>query len=308
MSSSLTIQAPAKLNLALAVGPASRADGLEALHPIASWMVTVNLYDELGLRRLDRGSISRYAILWHADAKRRSDINWSITKDLAVRAHLALERHVGEALPIQLKLEKRIPVGSGLGGGSSDAAAMLRGLNALFSLGLSAQELASIGSTLGSDIPYLVHGGSALVEGFGERIALHSSLPPIHAVIAFPAVACATARVYRLYDEMRDEVAAGSTGRFETVAALARSGTPRPHAPFNDLAPAAMRCAPELHVHLTEISSLAERPAHITGSGSAIFVLCDEPIHAEALASAIEQRLTLPAVAVRSCEVNRGSD
>ena len=75
MPAALTIQAPAKLNLALSVGPPNE----QRMHPIASWMVTVNFHDDLHLTRLIRGSLSRYAILWHKDAKRRSEINWSIT-------------------------------------------------------------------------------------------------------------------------------------------------------------------------------------------------------------------------------------
>src|SRR5688572_4767303 len=105
MSQSIAIQAPAKLNLSLSVD----APNSQGMHPICSWMVTVNLYDQMLISRLETGRLSRYAILWHADAKRRSEINWSITKDLAVRAHHALQRHVGADLPIQMKLEKRIP-------------------------------------------------------------------------------------------------------------------------------------------------------------------------------------------------------
>src|SRR4029079_18091135 len=104
--------APAKLNLALSVGPPDPATG--GGDPIASWMATVDFFDDLTLTRLDEGSLSRYAILWHKDAKRRSEINWSIAKDLAVRAHLALERRTAKRLPVQMKLEKRIPVGGGL--------------------------------------------------------------------------------------------------------------------------------------------------------------------------------------------------
>ena len=108
--------APAKLNLALSVG----APNAQRMHPIASWMVTVSLHDELFLEELQADSLSLYAIIWHKDARRKSEIDWSITKDLAVRAHLAVEAHVGRKLPIKMRLEKRIPVGGGLGGGSSN--------------------------------------------------------------------------------------------------------------------------------------------------------------------------------------------
>src|SRR5688572_22867950 len=98
MPRAVKVLAPAKLNLALSVGPPAPPDdtsGRAGMHPICSWMVTVDLYDELLLTQLEHGRLSRYAILWHEEAKRRSDINWSITKDLAVRAHLALEQQVG---------------------------------------------------------------------------------------------------------------------------------------------------------------------------------------------------------------------
>jgi len=294
MRSNLTIQAPAKLNLALSVGPPNAA----GMHPIASWMVTVNYHDDLHLTRLSPGTLSRYAILWHKDAKRRSEINWSITKDLAVRAHLALEQHINRNLPVQLKLEKRIPVGGGLGGGSSDAAAMLLAVNDLFELELSLDELASIGATLGSDVPFLVHGGSAVVEGLGDRLTHHPRTSPIHAVLAFPDAACPTGRVYNLFDELSK----GSAKlREDAVNRLATSnGSLRPDAPFNDLARAALRAAPTLENSLAEISRLAERPAHITGSGSSLFVVTDDATHAVALAQAIEQQIHLPAVAVQS--------
>ncbi len=303
MPRTVTTHAPAKLNLALSVGPPIAEHG--GRHPIASWMVTVDLVDELTLTRLEPGVLSRFAILWHKDAKRRSEINWSLTKDLAVRAHQALERHIGRVwgLPVQMKLEKRIPVGGGLGGGSANAAAMLLALNELFELGLSREELAAVGSTLGSDVPFLVHGGSAIVEGVGDRIERH---PPhesieLHAVIAFPEAACATPRVYSLFDERCDSDSQPAMLRADEVRKLAAQ-RPRPshESLFNDLAEAAMLAAPRLRDDLEALSKLAERKAHVTGSGSSLFVLCDDPMHAAALADACERELSLPAVAARS--------
>ncbi len=291
MGPSVLALAPAKVNLALSVGP----PGVDRMHPIASWMVTVDLHDELLLTRLPEESLSRYAILWHEGARRRSDIDWSITKDLAVRAHLALQEHVGRPLPLQLKMQKRIPVGGGLGGGSSDAAAMLHGVNALYALGLDDDELASIASGLGSDVAFLVHGGSAIVEGLGERVERHDEVPDLHAVLAFPSVACPTGAVYGAFDRE------AQTARVDAarVRSLARS-RPAPHDCFNDLAGPACAIAPSLRDDIEELSALAERPAHVSGSGSTIFVLCDDPLHAAALAEASIRRLDLPAVAVRS--------
>lgn len=285
--------APAKLNLALSVGP----PGVDRMHPIASWMVTVDLHDDLLITRLPEESLSRYAILWHADAKRRTDIDWSITKDLAVRAHCALQEAVGRPLPIQLKMEKRIPVGGGLGGGSSDAAAMLHGVNELFGLGLSVDELAAIASGLGSDVAFLVHGGSAIVEGLGERVERHAAPPDLHVVLAFPSVPCPTGAVYGAFDR-----AAGDRHARVDPARVRSLVAPRiaPGACFNDLAAPAMAVAPSLRDDLDELSTLAERPAHVSGSGSTLFVVCDDPLHAAALAEASTHRLGLPAVAAKA--------
>lgn len=294
MPEKLIVQSPAKLNLALAVGQ-RREDGM---HPICSWMVSINLADEMTLTQLEADRFSRYAILWHDEARRRSDIDWPITKDLAVRAHLALEKRIGRRLPVQMKLEKRIPVGGGLGGGSSNAAAMLRGANALFELGLSDAELVEIAATLGSDVPFMLVGGSAIVQGVGEQIAMHERSPMLHAVLVFPECGCPTGAVYGAFDEL----ASASTDEAR-VHALVDGEQPlanRSEALFNDLTPAAMHVAPPLREHMREVAAIAERPALLTGSGSTLFVLCDDTMHAEALSAAIEDRLGLAAVAVSS--------
>lgn len=292
----VTVFAPAKLNLALAVGP-READGM---HPICSWMVTLDLADELLVTRLPMDRFSRYALLWHEDAPRRTEIDWSISRDLAVRAHLALEEYLGRKLPIQLKLSKRIPVGGGLGGGSANAAAMLHALNALFALGLPEEELAAVGATLGSDVPFLVHGGSAIVEGRGERVTRHAGTPALDMVVVFPDRQCATGAVYGHYDER--PAARLETDAVRTLAAsvLERGGGMRPDAPFNDLARAAVRASPGFDAEIARVSEVAERPAHVCGSGSSIFVLCDDAMHAEFLARAIEDRHGLRALPART--------
>lgn len=286
------------------------------MHPICSWMATIDLADDLSLMRLEEDRFSRYAILWHKHARRRSEIDWPITRDLAVRAHLALENRVRRRLPVQMRLEKRIPVGGGMGGGSSNAAAMLLGVNRLYELGLDADDLSRVGATLGSDVPFFVQalaavdeaaqnpsteipGRHAIVEGLGDRIEPLPARPPLHAVVIFPQFPCPTGAVYRAFDELLNS--APHSLRTEAVRLLA--GAPDrldPAGPFNDLAPAAMKVAPGLSALSRMIASLAERPAHVTGSGSTLFVLCDDPLHAECLAAAIEQRFELPALPVRT--------
>lgn len=303
MPESVSHQAPAKLNLTLAVG----SPGAHGLHPICSWMVTVDLCDDLNLVKLSPGSLSRYAITWHRDAKRRSDINWSITKDLAVRAHLAVQEKVNRDLPIQLRLEKRIPVGGGLGGGSSDAAALLRAINELYELELSASDLIELARPLGSDVPFLVHGGSAIVQGLGEEVERHPSMPDLHAVLAFPDFACSTAQVYSLFDELNSE--GRHAFRCKAIIELAGDGsmTPPYDSLFNDLAPSALKASPQLELVIDRLSDFAERPAHVSGSGSSLFVICDDSLHAEALANAAQEKLLLPTVAVQTCVLSPGS-
>lgn len=291
MSSAVRILAPAKVNLALAVGP----PGPGGMHPISSWMLAVDLCDELLITRLPDDRLSRYAILWHNDAPRRSDIDWSITRDLAVQAHLALEAHVGRRLPLQLRMDKRIPVGGGLGGGSADAAAMLRAVDALFELGLPDADLETIAAALGSDVPFLLYGGSAIVGGLGEQIERHAAAPDAHLVLAFPEAACPTGPVYSAFDEQTP-----GPLRDDAIRRLAGDGSaaPDPAALFNDLAPAASRLAPELRSLSDALSALAERPAHLTGSGSTLFVVADDALHAEFLARAVKDQLAVPAAAV----------
>ena len=286
----IAVEPPAKLNLALAVG---RPDG-RGMHPICSWMVTISLCDLMVITRLPRDRLSRYAIGWHADAPRPGEIDWPTASDLAVRAHLALERHVKRSLPVQLKLDKRIPVGGGLGGGSSDAAATLRVVNELFELGLADDALRGIAAELGSDVPFFIGGGSAIVHGFGERVDTHGEPHPLHAVVVFPDAACPTGEVYRAFDGQDGE----ATLRADLVHALATRPV-RPDGIFNDLAAAAIDVVPALAEPLRRLASLAERPAHVAGSGSSLFVLCDDDQHAERLAPLVRDRLDLPAVAVR---------
>lgn len=289
----LHLLAPAKLNLALAVGAAA-ADGL---HPITSWMVTIGLCDELELRRLPPGSLSRFAIEWHPEARRRSAIDWPITADLAVRAHQSLERTLQRSLPVQMRLRKRIPVGGGLGGGSSDAAAMLRGLERLFRLGLDAASRRAVAASLGSDVPFLLEGGSGLVEGVGERVESLGPPPALHAMLLLPEEACPTGAVYRRFDTLPPRAF-----ERERVRELARhahaAGELEAAGPFNDLAEPAYLEHPALRHVADCCARLLDRPVHVSGSGSTLFALAGDAGEARAMAVEVEDRLGLPTVPV----------
>jgi len=296
MGDSVSRRAPAKVNLALAVGPADPSTG-ETRHPICSWMVRISLYDDLTLTRLPAGSLSRYALTWAQDALHQPDIDWPIRQDLAVRAHLALREAVGRDLPVQMKIEKRIPLGAGLGGGSSDAAAMLLACNELHDLRLPIEQMHELAGGLGSDVPFFLRHRSAVVEGFGETIAASGTPPELHLVLCLPEYGCATGEVYRRFDAYapsRDEFAGAVAG----VRRLAGCDRVHSEAPFNDLARAAFEIQPPLKALAASLAQLSERAVHVTGSGSTLFVVCDSVLEAQALAQAVSPALGCPALAV----------
>ncbi|MBL8990350.1 MAG: hypothetical protein JNJ48_02085 [Phycisphaerae bacterium] len=273
----LHTRAHAKINLALSVGPASPPQGY---HPIASWFCCIDLCDELSLRRLPEGAPSVHAIGWAADAPRPSPIDWPAERDLAVRAHRALEAHAGRPLPLELKLDKRIPVGGGLGGGSSDGAAMLGAVDRLFDLRLGVPTLARLGASLGSDVPFFLDDGGglgaparpALVEGFGERLErLSPPAPGGWAVLVIPPFGCPTGPVYRAYDAAPTRLDAQ---RIRDLIGRSR-GAPvdRSAELFNDLAEPAARVEPRLAELQRRLRLGLDLPVHVTGSGSTLFAL-----------------------------------
>lgn len=262
----LELLAPAKLNLALAVGPARESDGM---HPIASWMAPIGLCDTVTMQRLDDGEQSRFEIVNDPAALRPSPIDWGVESDLAVRAVRAIEAEAGKPLPIAMRVEKRIPVGAGLGGGSSDAAAALRGVRDLFELSTADERLAELALGLGSDVPFFLVDGPAMVTGFGETIERTPQVTGAEFVTLFaPPFACATGAVYGAFDRLPQGVF-----RAATVESMARSGQFRDADCFNDLAAAAEAIEPSLAEFRARISAAASVPAHVTGSGSAVFTI-----------------------------------
>ncbi len=266
-----TRRAYAKVNLALAVGPPIPAGLPNAgFHPIASWMHAINLFDEVGARPLGSGEPSRFRVEWAGDAPRRTPIDWPIEKDLAFRAHAALERGAGRSLPVEIVVKKRIPVGGGLGGGSSDAAAALMLLDEVFELGLGAARLAEIGLGVGSDVPFFVDTPPpprpAFAGGLGERIERVARIEG-DLVLLVPPYGCATGAVYRSFD------ASPAALRENEVRRMAGTGRLDGGALFNDLLPAAERVEPRLADVRRRAERVAGAPVHTSGSGSTLFVL-----------------------------------
>lgn len=286
------VRCPAKVNLALSVG-APREDGY---HPIASWMVAIDLCDELGLEVQPAGSTSTYTIAWAPDALRPSSIDWALDKDLAVRAHRLVERHVGRPLPIAMQMAKRIPVGAGLAGGSSDGAGMLRGLNEVFALGLSTQTLIDLAMQLGSDLAFFFGGGSAIVTGRGDHVEPAALRQTIHLVVMMPQFGCPTGGVYKAFDALRP----GAVVDEAAVRELALGERLADDAPFNDLAAPAEEVQPPLATLRSRCAELTGRPVHITGSGAGMFIVARDGGDAEQLAAQMAGLPELAALPTRT--------
>jgi 4-diphosphocytidyl-2-C-methyl-D-erythritol kinase len=180
----LLVKAPAKINLSLDVLH-KREDGY---HEVEMIMTTIDLADRLELTLLEQNEIK---IISH---------NRFVPDDqrnLAYQAALLLKERFHVKSGVEIAIEKTIPVAAGLAGGSSDAAAVLRGLNKLWKLGLSVDQLAEIGAEIGSDVSFCVYGGTALATGRGEVITKLPAAPTCWVVLAKPFIGVSTADVYR---------------------------------------------------------------------------------------------------------------
>ncbi len=274
----ITVSAPGKLNLALAVAPPEPPGSPRAgWHRIASWFHAIGLAGEV---RAERAQTTTHSIDWAPDAPAPSPIDWPVTADLTHRALLALEARVGRTLPTRLTIAKRVPVGGGLGGGSSEAASTLLALNALHALDLDHAELARIGAMLGSDVPYFLDEARApcapddaprpaLVTGFGDEIE-RTPRVGADAVLIVPSFGCPTPAVYRAFDADPPASFAGSA-----VALAARGADLAAPLPPNDLAAPACLVEPRLGELLRRAHEVEPR-VRVTGSGSVCFVLAAE--------------------------------
>jgi 4-diphosphocytidyl-2-C-methyl-D-erythritol kinase len=248
MESALGLPAPAKLNLFLHV-IGRRADGYHALQTAFQ---LIDLADWLDFERRADGQIVR-----------EGDLRWDTGDDLAVRAALALRQATGCRLGASIRVTKNIPAGSGMGGGSSDAATTLIALNRLWGLGLARPDLAAIALPLGADVPFFLHGTNAFAEGVGEK--LHSvAIPPAWYAVIWPQVHVSTREIFSDPGLTRNTKPT-KIADFSVAAGLL------PQALFgvNDLEPVARRRFPEIEQALAHLQR--HGPARMTGSGSAVF-------------------------------------
>jgi len=278
----LTRTAPAKVNLTLEI-TGRRGDGY---HEVRSVMQAISLHDTLifhhappGVLTLDGGT----------DEAPPSEDN------LVLKAARAMLAETNARHGARITLEKNIPVGAGLGGGSSDAAATLLALNDFWKARVPPARLSTIAATLGSDVPFFLTSGTALAEGRGEVLTEIPPSPPFWLALAKPAASLATAAVYREFalapnyesvdgaasERMREALlqrTAGYHGLKHVAGSL-----------FNALEEAAVRLCPEVDDLLARFSECGAAGVLLSGSGSAVFALAETEQHASQMAACVSR-------------------
>jgi len=272
---SCVVRAPAKVNLTLQI-LGRRSDGF---HDLRSLAIGVGLYDELRVERGQSGGITINC----------SESSLQTPDNLAVRAARRLAAHVAHSTAMRISLEKSIPPGAGLGGGSSDAAAALRACQALLGSNLSREELAAIGAEIGSDVPLFFYLPSAVITGRGEHVAPTPLAWRGWVLLVLPPVASSTAAVYGARAESDSH--ADSPVAVQEICRC-RSADEIAERSFNELEPALFRIAPQLGDLFESLALLDIGRPRVSGSGSAMYMLFDDPQAAARAASIVQDRIT----------------
>jgi len=247
-------RAPAKLNLRLRI-LGQRPDGY---HLLESCVVPISIFDQLTI---------------HAAPSERPRLEVTcsspevpVGRNLALKAAELALRRIGTPLELRIHLEKTIPIGAGLGGGSSDAAAVLMAIDSMLQACTPQRELMAWATELGADVPFFIVGRPARVSGIGETVEPFDTGPIGPLVVAFPGSGLSTADVYRAYDASLTKYRANST-----IRALTRGRIPLEELLVNDLESVAIRILPELQTLKQRLRDLGAIHTLMTGSGSAVF-------------------------------------
>jgi 4-diphosphocytidyl-2-C-methyl-D-erythritol kinase len=257
--------APAKVNLTLAV-LGRRPDGY---HELESWVVMVRWHDQLVFT--ERAGMS--LVITGETAGVPAD-----ESNLVWRAATALARAAGRQPDVAIMLRKEIPVGAGLGGGSSDAAATLLGLNTFWASDWPVERLKPIAAELGSDVPLFLEPGSAIIRGRGEQVERLTDGWKGWLVLVVPRYPVSTPEVYRRWSAGPPPL---SVERRPWRSCAARSNELAPRL-FNDLEGAAFDVEPRLRALHGRLDGLGGRPVRMTGSGSCLYAVFDEEVEARA--------------------------
>jgi len=259
--------APAKINLVLEV-LGKRDDGY---HEIRSLIETIDLCDILTFKLADVISL------------KCTEPSLQTSDNLVIKAAELLRRASGCQKGAGIKLEKRIPWGMGLGGGSSDGATTLSALNKLWDLKLTTPDLVKLAAQLGSDVPFFVHGGAALIEGRGEKVTPLAAPVPGWFVLLMPPLLRMPGKTKQLYSRL--DTKHFTDGQFvdRAVTSWSQEKKLAPSLFFNAFDKVALEAFPGLDVYWKRFEEAGGRGIHLVGSGPASFT----PVNTEAEAEKI---------------------
>ena len=267
--------ARAKINLTLDI-LGKRADGF---HEVEMIMQSLELADTVELSEIASG------IKLQVDAE--EDIPTD-ERNLAWKAAAAVQTFCGKNLGVAINLTKKIPSAAGLGGGSSDAAAVIRGMNKLFNLKLSAEELCEIGAAVGSDVPFCIVGGTYLATGRGEVLTRLPDMKKFFAVLLKVRGEISTAWAYKTFDELpAEEILHPPTKEISDLLACGEYEEIFQKA-ANVLELVALKKFPAIDRYKDKMYSAGAKLALMSGSGPTVFALAEDELTAKNIAASVE--------------------
>jgi len=265
---SVTVRVPAKVNLQLAVGP-READGF---HNLVTVFQAISIYDDVTITKSAPGNGITISIIGAhgvpADAT-----------NLAVKAAQLIADDYDFVIDAHIEVNKSIPVAGGMAGGSADAAAVIVGVNELYELEMSREEMHEFGSQLGSDVPFMISGGTAIGQGRGDQLTAALSRGTYHWVLALSTVGLSTPAVYQECDRLRAglDIAAPQTSDALMQSLLAADSKAVGQALHNDLQSAACSLRPALTLVLDVGEEYGALGSIVSGSGPTVaFLVADE--------------------------------
>ena len=273
----LSLIAPAKVNLALEV-LGRRTDGF---HDIETVLTTLSLHDTVRLERAETIEV-RLDGPQHAGIDPADDLGGRAARALAAAAD------ADGALGARITITKRIPHAAGLGGGSSDAAAVLRGLNVLWGLDWPVERLEQVAAELGSDVPFFLHGGTARCHGRGERVQPLRDLRPLRLLLILPPVPPAPEKTKRRYAALQPGDMSDGKRVFRLSQRIARGAPPPTNDLVNTFEAVVERTESELVAHYARYARTGIPRFHLCGAGPAIYCFVHEHARVRDLRAELE--------------------
>ena len=280
---SATARVPAKINLSLGVGPV-RDDGF---HPLATVYQALDVYDEVRATVVE-DSRDIEVVVHRESPTERGEVPEG-NDNLAVRAARVMQEVMGIEIGVRLAIRKVIPVAGGMAGGSADAAAALLACNTIWGTGLGREELSEMAAMIGSDVPFLLHGGTAIGTGRGEAISPILGRGSYHWAIAVSDRGLSTPDVYAEFDRLANGKDVAQPSVPDELLAALRAGEPEAlgDALTNDLTPAVLSLRPDLRDVLSVGSGAGALGSIVSGSGPTCLFLAEDEPHRLDLAMAL---------------------